>query len=68
MIEEFKMIDLQSGRVSKYVRNIPRNLTSDEWGLIVKAVSAYQHNSDFRSLYEKLRADSDHANRLSRLS
>lgn len=29
-------------------------LTSEEWALIVGALSAYQHNTTYRPLYEKL--------------
>ena len=30
-------------------------LTAEEWMLILKALSAYQHHEAYRSLYEKLR-------------
>ena len=30
------------------------HLTVQEWALIVKALSAYQHNQTYRPLYEKL--------------
>lgn len=30
------------------------HLTSEEWKLIVGALSAYQHNQAYRPLYEKL--------------
>ncbi len=29
-------------------------LTPDEWRLILKALSAYQHHTGFRAIYEKL--------------
>ena len=29
-------------------------LTPDEWRLILKALSAYQHHAGFRAVYEKL--------------
>lgn len=29
-------------------------LTPDEWRLILKALSAYQHHAGFRAIYEKL--------------
>ena len=29
-------------------------LTLDEWSLILKALSAYQHHAGFRAVYEKL--------------
>jgi len=29
--------------------------TVEEWMLILKALSAYQHHEEYRSLYEKLR-------------
>ena len=31
-----------------------KRLTTDEWELIMDALSAYQHNQVYRSLYEKL--------------
>jgi|GEM_PF-6439397 len=30
------------------------HLTTEEWGLILKALSAYRHNAVYRDLYEKL--------------
>ena len=30
-------------------------LTAEEWMLILKALSAYQHHESYRPLYEKLR-------------
>lgn len=30
------------------------HLTSEEWELILKAVSAYKHNTTYRQLYDKL--------------
>lgn len=30
------------------------HLTGQEWALIVRALSAYQHNQTYRPLYEKL--------------
>lgn len=32
-------------------------LTAEEWMLILKAISAYQHHESYRPLYEKLRAE-----------
>lgn len=29
-------------------------VTAHEWDLILQALSAYQHNRDFRKLYDKL--------------
>jgi len=29
-------------------------LSAEEWGLILKALSAYRHNVTYRELYEKL--------------
>lgn len=29
-------------------------LSAEEWGLILKALSAYRHNATYRELYEKL--------------
>lgn len=29
------------------------NFTREEWKLILKALSAYQHNEEFRAVYEK---------------
>ena len=31
------------------------SLTAEEWMLILKALSAYQHHESYRPLYEKLR-------------
>lgn len=31
------------------------NFTTDEWKLILKALSAYQHHAEFRAVYEKAR-------------
>jgi|GEM_PF-5330008 len=31
-----------------------RHLTSEEWDLIVEALSAYRHHTLYRELYEKL--------------
>lgn len=31
-----------------------RRLTTEEWGLIMNALGAYQHNEVYRALYEKL--------------
>lgn len=30
-------------------------LTHEEWKLVLKALSAYQHHTEFRTVYEKLR-------------
>ena len=30
------------------------HLTTEEWGLILKALSAYRHNAVYRKLYDKL--------------
>ena len=40
-----------------FVPHSPRagsHLTTEEWNLILKALSAYQHNDTYRSLYDKL--------------
>ena len=34
----------------------PSALTPEEWDLIVVALSAYQHHSEFRALYDKIAA------------
>lgn len=44
------------GHSSRGPRPVVDDLTTAEWKLIARAVSAYQHNPEFRSLYEKLQA------------
>lgn len=36
-------------------------LTPEEWRLILKALSAYQHHAGFRAVYEKLAGRQAHA-------
>ena len=36
-------------------------LTPEEWRLVLKALSAYQHHAGFRAVYEKLAGRQAHA-------
>lgn len=53
--QELKMTPYQQSQGANSVRPVSAtSLTPAEWNLILQALSAYQHNSNFRHLYEKI--------------
>lgn len=46
---------VQKDRIARVLPQREPRLSRQEWSLILKALSAYQHNAEFRALAERLK-------------